>query len=393
MVTWKWCISRVQRFLHRAAATVPSLARYVTDVNDKNEPDTEEDICVKFFEEGLSVLTLNDLPTDPMSTTCARHDGEALERTMFVGVEDICKNKPKMSKNECYIAFFKELRRGEATKSVLDAAQEEAYIAETDIAQHCLKELPEMEQTNLSCVVNAGNLALIKTDGFAIMDDFLDPQLLKSARADMEALSGQLEFNAQSLSELRRRDDSVTHVSAEDLLKMGFVHLARVLQKLRAVPGLLQALVEDTLFVPKKVMLASYCGSGARHQSHRDNYPMKGDQGDNGRVLTALLYMNPEWTANMGGQLRLQLNVPLERTIDMKQFDPWHTTESKADFGDAVEHIDVDPLGGRLVVFKSREIVHSVLPLSETAGNRMALTLWVTDKEQEASFTFKKLSF
>ena len=370
--------------------SLPHLTSLINTSDVNTEPDRETEIRAKDFKKGLSLVPVDD--SQPDSMYAITEEAEKTERTMIAGVENICKKRPQTSRNECFLTFFQELHKG-ATKSVLDASQEEAYIAETDQAQECLKQLGNDERESLINTLTPRSMCNMRNKGFAVVDDFLDMNLLRKARSDMEALSGQLEFNAQALKGMRRRDDVVTHVSAESLIDLGFVNLSKVLKKLRAVPGLLEEFGEDCLYVPKEVMFACYKGPGARHQSHRDNYPMKGDDGDNGRVLTALLYMNPDWSQEMGGQLRLQLNVPLERAIDMKQFDSWDNTESKGEATASGEHLDVEPYGGRLVIFKSREIVHSVLPLSNTAGNRMALTLWVTDKVQEASFAFTKLTF
>lgn len=50
-----------------------------------------------------------------------------------------------------------------------------------------------------------------------------------------------------------------------------------------------------------KSMIAIYPGNGARYIRHIDN-PNK-----NGRILTCLLYLNPNWEASYGGELRLYL--------------------------------------------------------------------------------------
>ena len=39
--------------------------------------------------------------------------------------------------------------------------------------------------------------------------------------------------------------------------------------------------------------------------------------------------------------------------------------------------VDIEPKFGRLILFKSREVLHEVLPT--TRNNRLALTLWLLD--------------
>jgi SM-20-related protein len=103
--------------------------------------------------------------------------------------------------------------------------------------------------------------------------------------------------------------------------------------------------------MPPAVQLGFYpCGTGAKYTPHLDRNP--GEVG-NRREITFLLYLNADWDVNKwGGQLRLHP-------------DP---TEGR------VSTVDVEPLGGRIVVFKSGEQVHEVMPCE--GRDRLALTLW-----------------
>ncbi|MFT6158256.1 MAG: SM-20-related protein [Myxococcota bacterium] len=71
-------------------------------------------------------------------------------------------------------------------------------------------------------------------------------------------------------------------------------------------------------------------GPGGHYQSHRDAL-----RGDSARRVTAILYLNQKWIASDGGCLRV------------------HT---------AVDPRDIEPRGGRLVVFLSDRVLHEVLP-------------------------------
>ena len=68
------------------------------------------------------------------------------------------------------------------------------------------------------------------------------------------------------------------------------------------------------------------------------------------RVVTAILYLNHEWQPADGGLLRFYLDESGEG-----------------------EYFDIEPLGGRLVVFLSRRYFHEVLP---SQRDRMSLTGW-----------------
>ncbi len=65
------------------------------------------------------------------------------------------------------------------------------------------------------------------------------------------------------------------------------------------------------------------------------------------RQVSVILYLNPHWTAEAGGVLRL--------------------------FGDAEQHRDIEPLAGRLVYFLSAGREHAVLP---TQAERLSVSGW-----------------
>lgn len=106
-------------------------------------------------------------------------------------------------------------------------------------------------------------------------------------------------------------------------------------------------------------MLAIYPGEGSRFANHVDN-----TTGD-GRRVTMLVYLNPEWTTEMGGALRV--TTPANRRPQTVGTDEGNTA------------VDILPLSGRLAMFYSSEVAHEVLP---TFGQRHAITLWYYDSEE-----------
>jgi hypoxia-inducible factor (prolyl hydroxylase) len=87
-----------------------------------------------------------------------------------------------------------------------------------------------------------------------------------------------------------------------------------------------------------QVMLACYPGGDARYTRHLD--ASKSCR----RRLTLLVYLNPGWQPEHGGQLRLHL---------------------PSSSGGAALKVarDIEPIGGRLVVFQSRTLEHEVCVL------------------------------
>lgn len=84
---------------------------------------------------------------------------------------------------------------------------------------------------------------------------------------------------------------------------------------------------------------------GAFYKKHLDQF-----RGAHHRKVSAILYLNPDWGAEDGGQLRLYLGAD-----------------------GAGEHLDVTPRAGTLVTFLSARFYHEVLPASR---ERMSLTGW-----------------
>jgi SM-20-related protein len=90
------------------------------------------------------------------------------------------------------------------------------------------------------------------------------------------------------------------------------------------------------------VQLARYAGAGEGYRRHRDAFT----RGPSSRRLTAIWYLNPDWRPEHGGVLRLHLPTgPL----------------------------DVEPRLDRLVVFRSEQVEHEVLP---ARAPRYAATAW-----------------
>lgn len=86
--------------------------------------------------------------------------------------------------------------------------------------------------------------------------------------------------------------------------------------------------------------------AGAYYKRHLDQFK----PGDH-RKLSAICYLNKDWTEDLGGQLRMYLKEGTK---------------------------DVLPVAGRLVCFRSDAIEHEVLPSKK---ERLSLTGWMLDQE------------
>ena len=118
---------------------------------------------------------------------------------------------------------------------------------------------------------------------------------------------------------------------------------------------------------------------------HRDNTPramLARNQQDgvmgNDREVTAILYLNPpDWDAQRdGGCLRCYVGAAPD-------------DEAGAT---AREMVDVSPEGGRLVMFRSRDLLHEVCSTHESGKHkavRWALSIWILGRTAEAEAAAK----
>jgi SM-20-related protein len=84
---------------------------------------------------------------------------------------------------------------------------------------------------------------------------------------------------------------------------------------------------------------------GSYYKRHLDQF-----KSDDHRKLSVICYLNPEWQESYGGQLRLFLKNG---------------------------ELDVLPIAGRLVCFRSDQIEHEVIPATQ---DRRSITGWILDQ-------------
>lgn len=118
-------------------------------------------------------------------------------------------------------------------------------------------------------------------------------------------------------------------------------------------------------------MIACYPGSGAHYVMHVDN------PNQDGRVITAIYYLNLNWNANMsGGALRyLQLFKIISNICDIN-YDLY--CRIFPEHGKDVAYIE--PIFDRIIFFWSdRRNPHEVQPSHRT---RYAITVWYFDADE-----------
>jgi SM-20-related protein len=185
--------------------------------------------------------------------------------------------------------------------------------------------------------------------GFAIIDDFLSAAEVQSI-LQLDALkNGLLQFKRAGIGKLQDKQineairgdyiEWIDRVSADPALQ---VYLAKLQE--------LISFVNQNLFLSLKdyeVHMTIY-PPGSYYKRHLDQFKK-----DDHRKLSVICYLNENWIEEEGGQLRIYLPE---------------------------KSIDVLPLAGRLVCFRSDQLEHEVLAATRP---RLSLTGWILDQHAE----------
>lgn len=208
-------------------------------------------------------------------------------------------------------------------------------------------------------------VALGGIDGIGAIDGFF-------ARCDADMLRNHLlaawhagqyrpgEVEGKSKVAARARSDVYTYIEANDELVKAFTRrLDRLVLTLStSVPEL-----QGAKLMRGSPMAAIYAGAGSCYTPHYD-----ATAGNNGRLLTCIMYLNPFWCKEDGAQLRVWPQARgLSREGSCLEFEPFH---------------------GRLVAFlcNSRNL-HEVCPVAGSGATepRMAISCWYYDSDTLAA--------
>lgn len=179
--------------------------------------------------------------------------------------------------------------------------------------------------------------------GYAVFDNFLSPPTIQ------DVLSLDL-FREEQLKKagIGKENKQINEGIRGDFIK--WIDKMDTPEPIKAYTNKLDALyvfLNQSLYLSLKdyeVHLAMY-PAGSFYKRHLDQF-----KDDDHRKLSIILYLNPDWHELHGGQLRMYLEK---------------------------ETIDLLPLAGRLVCFRSDLIEHEVLPATRT---RMSITGWMLDQ-------------
>jgi SM-20-related protein len=187
----------------------------------------------------------------------------------------------------------------------------------------------------------------IERDGWCVSDHLLDPDLVDALADECRDLDARARLKPASVGRgTKRRLAAAVRSDRTRWLDATFsetqaAYLARMLD--------LRDAINRRLLLGLNELEAHYAlyPAGARYDRHRDRF-----RDDDARVLSAVLYLNRDWTEADAGALRLYLPD-----------------------GD---HRDILPTFGRLVLFLSADFEHEVLAPNRP---RMSIAGWYRQRE------------
>jgi len=197
----------------------------------------------------------------------------------------------------------------------------------------------------------------IAEQGFCIVENFLDSVTVSSLAAKAINLKTKSELKPAGIGRENRalnaeiRGDSIYWLDAAQATAAEQIYFTQM-EQLRL--SLNQALYLGLFGLESH--LAVY-PEGAFYKPHLDCFA-NADQSKPQRKISCIVYLNQNWQADDGGELRLYLNA--------------EDTEQE-------NYLDIAPLCGRAVIFLSDRFYHEVLPAKR---ERMSLTGWFFTRPQ-----------
>lgn len=178
-------------------------------------------------------------------------------------------------------------------------------------------------------------------NGFCVLPNFLDADSLRSLRTELQDLEAQSALRPAGIGRGTRHLID-TAVRGDRIHWWDPLALTDAQRRVCDPLEVLRIACNRELFLGLESFEGHYAlyPAGSFYRRHRDSF-----RDDDARVLSVVLYLNEAWSKGDGGELRLY----------------------------AADTLDIEPIGGTLVAFLSREIEHEVLP---TRIERRSLVGW-----------------
>ena len=217
----------------------------------------------------------------------------------------------------------------------------------------------EMKKAKYVTPTDADVIVRNRNGLIVVRDGLMGETLCREAFVEAENIfkKGKLQqagMGKQSKVDTSYRGDSIVWLTSEDDVVNETKALKRILKNLTDIRDELIHSYKNKLSLTKRisVQLARYPANSLGYVRHTDVRPEDSKLGTLCRRITALYYLNPDWKPEHKGQLRVFSSNEDE-------------VESSWDF---------DPVGDRLVMFRSDRTAHEVMSTGTEA--RYALTCW-----------------
>ncbi|CAJ1336827.1 unnamed protein product [Effrenium voratum] len=218
------------------------------------------------------------------------------------------------------------------------------------------------------------HLASGEYGGLTCLMNIVGPKLAAQMHMEAKILGETLKPSKYWSSWQEGRGDAYRLINKPNCELMGYCGLACGIELLEVVCARLG------LQPTSELQLARF-GPGDAYEAHTDSsaledldeaMPLEQRRMIASRRITAILYLNNDWDASFEGALRANGRVP----VDVPRREVCH---------ECLEHgrDNVLPYGGSLVLFRSRDLEHEVLPPKK---NRYAMTMWYVEKGVVRSF-------
>ncbi|ETW07321.1 hypothetical protein H310_01865 [Aphanomyces invadans] len=198
--------------------------------------------------------------------------------------------------------------------------------------------------------------ATLLQNGYVVMNNAVDPALARALKAEIESLRSELYANSTHVYVSGKKDPLLLekdHIQEMELLTVppSHEHLKQWFDNSTIRKNLNAAI--PTLHASHHMIKIQFNeGDGGCFPMHFDSY------GDDGKCVTAILYLNEDWVHGHGGELEL---YPFP-------YAP----------------VTIAPVFNRLVLFSSTQMLHRVLPATHP---RYCLTTWLYKSPQTARAT------
>jgi len=197
--------------------------------------------------------------------------------------------------------------------------------------------------------------------GFGIQDDWMEGSVVDDICNELEYLDfdGKL-MEVQQQKMTGHRTDRICWLTYEGLDREKQPGLTKLFKKMISIPFELNKKCSLYLQASASFQMACYAPQGY-YKKHVD-----GGYNDlnNGRKITAIYFANKSWSSSNGGELRMHKRKP----------NPFEVAKGIPDCTEDEIDQDIEPQRGRLVVFRSRDMPHAVMPCKH---KRYAVSLWL----------------